>query len=137
MAKIKEWIKTHKIAFGGIVVGVAIVGLIVYALVGSFLATKRRAPGYWASKQLLESPSVSLKREIDFLGERKETGGRGEIEIREGSMEIKSKNAEGDFAKIKSLVKNYQGYIERSSKSNTNLYTWINLTLRIPSENLL
>ena len=137
MAKIKEWIKTHKIAFGGIVVGVAIVGLIVYALVGSFLATKRRAPGYWASKQLLESPSVSLKREIDFLGERKETGGRGEIEIREGSMEIKSKNAEGDFAEIKSLVKNYQGYIERSSKSNTNLYTWINLTLRIPSENLL
>ena len=135
MIKIKEWIKAHKIAFAGIVVGVVIIGLIVYTFVGSFSA-KRRAPGYWASKKFLEAPSVSLEKELDFLGEQKETGGRGEIEIREGSMEIKSKNAEGDFAEIKSLVEDYQGYIERSSKSSTNLYLWINLTLRVPSENL-
>jgi len=136
MIKIKEWIKTHKIAFAGIVVGVVIVGLIVCALVGSFSA-KRRAPSYWVSKKFLEAPSVSLEKELDFLGEQKETGGRGEIEIREGSMEIKSKNAEGDFNEIKALVENYQGYIERSSKSSTNLYLWINLTLRVPSEKLL
>jgi len=136
MTKIKEWIKTHKIAFAGIVIGIVIVGLIVYALVGSFLATKRRAPGYWAPEKLLEAPSVSLEKELDLLGGRKETGGRGEIEIKEGLMEIKSKNAEGDFNEIKALVENYQGYIERSSKSSTNLYLWINLTLRVPSENL-
>jgi len=136
MAKIKEWIKTHKIAFAGIVVGIVIIGLIVYALVGSFSA-KRRAPSYWASEKLLEAPSAPLGKRFNLLGERKETGGRGEIEIREGSMEIKSKNAEGDFTEIKSLVENYQGYIERSSKSSTNLYLWINLTLRVPSEKLL
>jgi len=137
MTKIKEWIKAHKIAFGGIVVGIVIIGLIVYALVGSFLATRRSAPGYWASKKLLETSPAPLEKGLDFLGERKEAGGRGEIEIKEGSMEIKSKNAEGDFTKIKSLVESYQGYIERSSKSSTNLYLWINLTLRVPSEKLL
>ncbi|MCD6085944.1 DUF4349 domain-containing protein [bacterium] len=137
MTKIKGWIKAHKIAFGGIVVGIVIVGLIVYAFIGSFLTTRRRAPSYWASKKFLEAPSVSLERELDLLGGRKETGGRGEIEVKEGSMEIKSKNAEGDFAEIKSLVENYQGYIERSYKSSTNLYLWINLTLRVPSEKLL
>jgi len=139
MAKIKEWIKTHKIAFGGIVVGIVIVGLIVYALVGSFLITRRGAlPRYYrASEKFLETPATSLKKGLNFSVDQERAGGRGEIDVKEGSMEIKSKNAEGDFAKIKSLVENYQGYIERSSKSSTNLYLWINLTLRVPSEKLL
>ena len=137
MTKIKEWIKAHKIAFAGIIVGIVIIGLIVYALVGSFSITKRRTPSYWASKKFLEAPPTPLGKRFNLLGEQKETGGRGEIEIKEGSMEIKSKNAEGDFTKIKSLVESYQGYIERSSKSSTNLYLWINLTLRVPSEKLL
>jgi len=139
MAKIKEWIKTHKIAFCGIIVGIVIIGLIVYAFNGSFLATRRSVPGYWTSEKFLKAPSAPLgeKLKLNFLGDYKEAGGRGEIEVKEGSMEIKSKDAEGDFAEIESLVGNYQGYIERSSKSSTNLYVWINLTLRTPSENLL
>jgi len=138
MAKIKEWIKTHKIAFGGIVVGIVIIGLIVYALVGSFLATRRSAlPRYYrASEKFLETPAMSLEKGLNFSVDQERAGGRGEIDVKEGSMEIKSKNAEGDFTKIKSLVENYQGYIERSSKLSTNLYTRINLTLRVPSENV-
>ena len=138
MAKIKEWIKTHKIAFGGIVIGIVIIGLIVYALVGSFLATRRSAlPRYYrASEKFLETPAMSLEKGLNFSVDQERAGGRGEIDVKEGSMEIKSKNAEGDFTKIKSLVENYQGYIERSSKLSTNLYTRINLTLRVPSENV-
>ena len=139
MTKIKEWIKAHKIAFGGIVIGVVIVGLVICVLIESFLTTKEGfLPGHYrASKRFLETSVAPIEKGLNFSVDQEGSGGRGEIDIREGSMEIKSKDAESDFAEIKSLVKNYQGYIERSSKSNTNLYTWINLTLRIPSENLL
>ena len=137
--RIKEWVKTHKIAFVGIVIGVVIVGLIVYTFIGSFSASRRGVMmGYRSPNMLLESPAPPLGKGLraPWLQER-ETGGRGEIQVKEGSVEIKSKNAEGDFAEIKSIVENYQGYIERSSKSSTNLYTRINLTLRVPSEKLL
>jgi len=136
--RIKEWIKSHKIAFVGIVIGVVIVGLIIYVFIGSFLAS-RMTMSYRPSGVSLEAPTApSLGKGLraPWLQEGK-TGGRGEIQVKEGSVEIKSKDAEGDFAKIKSIVENYQGYIERSSKSITNLYTWINLTLRVPSEKLL
>jgi len=136
MIKIKEWIKAHKIAFGGIIVGIVIIGLIIYALLGSFLGTKRVVHRYQASERLLKTPPTLFEEKASFFAEPEETAGRGEIEIKEGSMEIKSKNVEADFAEIKTLVENYQGYIERSSKSSTNLYLWINLTLRVPSENL-
>ncbi len=137
--RIKEWIKGHKIAFSGIVIGVVIAGLIVYAFIGSFSARRRGVmTGYRSSDMLLEAPTLSLGKGLraSWLQEGK-TGGRGEIQVKEGSVEIKSKNAEGDFAEIKSLVEDYQGYIERSSKSSANLYTRINLTLRVPSEKLL
>lgn len=137
--RIKEWIKTHKIAFVGIVIGVVIVGLIVYAFIGSFLASRRGVMmGYRPSGVSLEAPTASLGKGLrtPWFQEGK-TGRRGEIQVKEGSVEIKSKDAEGDFAEIKSIVESYQGYIERSSKSSTNLYTRINLTLRVPSEKLL
>jgi len=138
--RIKEWIKTHKIAFVGIVIGVVIVGLIVYTFIGSFSASRRgvimnpRSSGRFLETPM--APSLGKGLRAPWLQEG-ETGGRGEIQVKEGSVEIKSKNAEGDSAEIKSLVKDYQGYIERSSKSSTNLYTRINLTLRVPSEKLL
>jgi len=137
--RIKEWIKNHKIAFVGIVIGVVAVGLIAYAFIGSFSASRRGVMmGYRSSGVSLESPTASLGKGLKAPWfQEGNTGGRGEIQVKEGSVEIKSKNAEGDFAEIKSITENYQGYIERSSKSSSNLYTRINLTLRVPSEKML
>ena len=138
--KIKKWIKSHKVAFVGIVIGAVIVGLILFAVIGSFLAGRtmvsRRAYYYGSSKSLgLEAPGMPFVREKGWTT-LETTGGRGEIEVREGSMEIKSKKAEDDFAEIRSIVENYQGYVEKSSKSITNLYVRINLTLRVPPRKL-
>ena len=135
--KIKDWIKTHRIAFLGIIVGVVIIGLVFYAAINSFLASKEAK----TLRNLYYSPEKGLERPMPFgakewMPSEKVEGG-GEIEVKEGSMEIESKKAEEDFAEIKSIVEDYQGYVERSQKSITNLYIKINLTLRVPSEKFL
>src|SRR4030042_2011643 len=76
----------------------------------------------------------SLVKNISDVGEKMPSEYGEEIEVKEGSMKIESERAEEDFAEIKSMVENYQGYVERSSKSITNLYVQLNLTLRVPSE---
>ena len=135
--KIKDWIKTHRIAFLGIIVGVVIIGLVFYAAINSFLASKEAK----TLRNLYYSPEKGFERPMPFgakewMPSEKVEGG-GEIEVKEGSMEIESKKAEEDFAEIKSIVEDYQGYVERSQKSITNLYIKINLTLRVPSEKFL
>ena len=140
LKKIKDWIKNHKIAFGAILLGIIVVGLIFYGIFGTFWKAKRIST-YQISREslLLESPSpLGVSKGIKFWKEEVGGGEGGEIEIKEGSVQIESKDAEADSAKIRTLVEEtYQGYIERSSKSSTNLYTLINLTLKIPSDKLL
>lgn len=138
--KIKEWIKNHKIAFGAILLGIVIVGLIFYGIFGTFWKVKRISTYQISRESLLsESPSpLGISKGNKFWKE--EGGGEEgeEIEIKEGSVQIESKDAEADSAKIRVLVEeNYQGYIERSSKTSTNFYTLINLTLKVPSDKLL
>lgn len=60
-----------------------------------------------------------------------------EIEVRKGSMEIKSKNADSDFETIQKIVKDQQGYIQESKKTETNLNIFIEITIKVPSEKLL
>ena len=131
--RIKNWIITHKIAAVGIVIGIIIVGLI-----GSLVMVSLSGAGYrkgYTMQSELESPG--LLSPLGKVSETAEYGAlqvKGEIEVKEGSMKIESKKAEDDFAEIKSITENYQGYIERSSKSTTNLYIQINLALMVPSE---
>ena len=131
--EIKNWIKTHKIAAVGIVIGIIIVGLVVSLVMVSLSGARHR--GGYTMQSALESPG--LLDSLEKIPKGTEYGApqvKGEIEVKEGSMKIESKKAEDDFAEIKSITEGYQGYIERSSKSTTNLYIQINLTLRVPSE---
>ncbi len=131
--KIKNWIKTHPFITIGIVAGIiVIVGLFYFGLT-SFLTVRREITHYYpapAIKESLRAPSIleEVPQAIDV---------QKEIEVKEGSMELKSKQAEVDFARIESITKEYQGYIERSDKSVTNLYIQINLTLRVPAEKFM
>jgi len=138
--RIRDWIKSHKIAFIGIVIGVVIVGLILYIVMSVSLAGRRTGISrktYYPQDRLLEAPAPLAGKGLNAPWNTPEKiGDRGEIEVKEGSMNIESKDAEDDFAEIKSIVEDYQGYIERSSKSISNLYIRINLTLKVPSEKL-
>jgi hypothetical protein len=136
--RVKDWIKTHKIATAGIIVGVVI---IVWAAFMMFVSLSgARSTGVTSSYPefiALESPlgfDFSL-REVSESGLKMPSESGEEIEVKEGSMKIESESAEEDFAEIESLVGNYQGYLERSRKSITNLYIQLDVTLRVPSEN--
>jgi len=131
--RIKNWIKTHKIATVGIVIGIIIVGLIGSLVMVSLSGARYRA-GYQHEIALKTPGLLSSLEKVTKTAEYEAPQVKGEIEVKEGSMKIESKKAEDDFAEIKSITKDYQGYIERSSKSTTNLYIQINLALRVPSE---
>ncbi len=142
--EIKNWIKTHKIASIVIGIGVIIVALFLSSVLVPSLY--KRYPSYYTAPQgigreiPMGAPALPSLLPLKHLGKEwhalEKEGIKKEITIKEGSMEIESKKAEDDFAEIKSMVKNYNGYIERSTKSITNLYIRINLTLRVPSKRL-
>jgi hypothetical protein len=132
--KIKQWIKIHKIASVGIIVGIIIVGFLVSILFVSLVGkqARYRPYEYEMTKAPLALPFLKKMAKPERLPERKI-----EVEVKEGSMEIKSKDAESDSKEIKSIVENYEGYIERSEKRVTNLFIIVNATLRVPPERFL
>ncbi|MCX6764367.1 MAG: DUF4349 domain-containing protein [Candidatus Nealsonbacteria bacterium] len=125
---LKDWIKNHKL------VTLVVAGIIVIGFLASIMLVSL---GSSRSKSRI---AVEETGYADYLGTAKntpssmESASGYEIEVKEGLMTIKSKNAEEDFNKIESMAKSYQGYAERSNKSITNLYVQLNLTLRVPLE---
>ena len=131
---IKDWIKNHKAATAGIIVVVLVIGWLASIILVSLRGARDAAEiAYQKSLSVplaVESPlGLGSQSEVRMPSEYGE-----EIEVKEGSMAIESESAESDFTKIQSIVGNYQGYVERSNKSITNLYVQLSLTLRVPSE---
>ncbi len=138
-----DWIKTHKIATAGIVILIIITALITFfvmlvSLSGARSGSRIVEPGY-PGEFSLSSPLAAdfLMRETFDIGLKMPSDGGPEIEVKEGSIKIDSEEAEKDFDEIKSIVENYEGYVERSRKSVTNLYVQLDLTLRVPSDNFV
>ena len=137
---IKDWIKTHKLATAGIATVIIIVALMAFfvllvSLSGARSSSRVVGPEY-PGEFSLSNPLATdfLLRETFDTGSKMPSDTGREIEVKEGSMRIDSKEAENDFSEIRSMVENYQGYVERSNKSVTSLYIQLDLTLRIPSE---
>ena len=134
---VKNWIKTHKAATAGIVIGAIIIvwlaSIILVSLSGARSSARdayQKALSGYPEPLAVESPlGLGSPSEVRMPSEYGE-----EVEVKEGSIAIESGDAEKDFREIKSITGNYQGYVERSSKSITNLYIQLNLTLRVPSE---
>lgn len=57
------------------------------------------------------------------------------VEVKEGSMTIDTKNAEGDSGAIRSLAESSGGYIEDTRKYDNDYSVNINLRARVPEEN--
>jgi hypothetical protein len=133
---IKEWIRDHKIATAVIIIVVLLIGWIVLTMLVSLSGARYRARDARIGYQDY-SDSLNLESPLG-LGSRPEVAAPSasveEVEVKEGSMTIESEDAEEDFTEIESITGSYQGYVERSNKSITNLYVKLNLTLRVPSE---
>lgn len=134
LKEIKQWIKIHKIATLGIIVGIIIVGFLVSVIFISSGGARRVSYGLYPEvmRAPFSLPTYEKAAKPEILPEREK-----EVEIKEGSMKIESEDAESDSKEIKSIVENYGGYIERSTKRVTNLFIIVNATLRVPPERFL
>ena len=130
---IKDWIKNYKITTVGIIIGLIVAGLLGFIMLVSLQGARNESRE--AAEMAYQRASLQSEAgEKIFSDSQKASESAREIEVKEGMMKIKSEGAETDFVQIKSMVENYQGYAERSSKSVTNLYIRLDLTLRVPSE---
>jgi hypothetical protein len=72
----------------------------------------------------------------DYRGYDAQAGpGLNEIEVKEGSMEIRSEDAESDFRRIEDFVKEEEGYVENSYKTEGVNFVKIYAQIRIPVGN--
>lgn len=55
-----------------------------------------------------------------------------ELQIREGNFKVKSGDAQDDMETLKNAVHDFNGYVEQSRKSETNLFIRITATVRVP-----
>ncbi len=142
--KVLEWVKSNKIVTAVIL----LLSLIVLFVVGGVIMSYRdsyygygggfspepvgssRAPmaldgGYFDT---YESSSFS-----DYKSEPVTTSTY--LDIKEGSVDVKSEDAEGEFEVLKTMVEEQGGYVETSSKSESNVLLFLNAQVRIPVGN--
>lgn len=128
LGELKTWIFENKL------LAAVVVFLLIFALgTGTLLLqTPTKLELGQAEKQYGGAPSESVG-----AAPGGETGGRtGEyVEVKEADFEIESENASKDASKIRSEASFMEGYIERSTKTDGNLYKTIELTARIPRKN--
>ena len=139
---IQDWLKKYKNTIIGIVIIIFVIGFLASIMLVSLSGSRsrsREAAEFAYQRSLLDYPdsltlgsSLGLGFPSDSVMPSESTK---ELEVKEGSIKIESKEAENDFTEIKSMVENYRGYVERSNKSVTNLYIQLDLILRVPSEN--
>ncbi len=156
MDKIKEWAKKNR--FLAIVIGIfaiipaLIIIVIVWGLASfawnTFSSYNIAGGGdmFYSPLPMHSSPmisdSIGVNKSFDRSLEYEESmdyypgddygTSSSQIEIREGSMSVKSKSAESDFAKLREAVEGYDGYIENSSKNEWATTLQIDAQVRIP-----
>ncbi len=57
------------------------------------------------------------------------------VEVKEADMDIDSENIEDDIDQITTVSKSFNGFVESSSKTTTDLYINADLTVRVPRDN--
>jgi hypothetical protein len=143
-----EWAKKNKIAAALIL----LIGLwILIKIVAPFAlytvsssALSQKYPGGYGPEM---APSVSYdeayygsgaeyysRKDSPVSGYWGGTDGGAYVEVKSGSIGIKTESAVSDSAAIEGLAKSLEGYIENTQKSESDYYLNIYLTARLPSE---
>jgi|GEM_PF-3182810 len=147
--KIWEWIKANKIASFFIALGfVFLVGFFYPAIIyfqpiqqpvqNLSVSEYSKTGGSGFAPQALSPDSYSFdgyEQFLPFTEPRTRTTTTTELEIREGSMNIDSEDAEREFELLKTFVSQDRGYIENSRKTEGTRYLNIHAQVRIPVEN--
>ena len=122
-----EKIKRHKLVV--IILSLFILSFIAWGVVAVMSTTFGVSGGGTTAVPSIESaPQYS-----DFLSrDAKDISLGSEIEVKEGSVNIKSKDAETDAKTIESLAKERGGFIAQRNKSESNVELKIAITARMP-----
>jgi len=80
--------------------------------------------------------SLASSRGIGFPGPIGQDASSGSyVEVREGQIKINSENIEQDIQRLETVSSSFDGFVESSSKRETDLYTSADLTVRVPKDN--
>jgi hypothetical protein len=132
-------IKKHKIIFLAVFVLLIIVGFISYIFIGGMLSSRMAttgdgynyAPGYapvtGVSKTSYEQQVEQQTSQI--------VSNPSEYQIKRGSANVKSTDANSDYEKLKQKAESYNGWVETVNKNEDYRQIFITTNLKIPFDN--
>lgn len=137
--KILDWIKSNKI-----LVLVAVFLFVFLFLNIVFLFNRYGYDDYYESYEIDSFEPIGSQRDsfsapdLEFFDySRKDAidSFSTKLDVKEGMLDIKSEDAESDLEVLKTLVSQEDGYIETSSRSESNILLLINAQVRVPIDN--
>jgi hypothetical protein len=128
-----EWVKKNKLMFGLSVFAIVVISYWAFNMLWSATMMNQRDMFVSESSEYYYPAMGDLREGYVFERDSlKRTFDGSELEIRSGDVEVKSDDGEEDLEILKDLVEDREGYIERSSKYESNLVLRINAQVRIP-----
>ncbi|MBC5793005.1 MAG: DUF4349 domain-containing protein [Nanohaloarchaea archaeon] len=85
----------------------------------------------------MQSANLDKSRHSSFPGpiNPDDPSSGNNVEVKEANIDIKSESIENDIKKIETVSKSFNGFLESSSKTTSDLYINADLTVRIPKNN--
>ena len=132
--KIVTFVKENKIV--SLVLAILLVAIVLVALnwaAGFRSVQYMNADMVGSSSYMYESDAVSKSGFNVALMAESPSSGSSYVEVKEGSMTIKTDNAEGDASAIRGLAETSEGYVENLRKYENDYNLNINMRVRLPS----
>jgi len=131
-------IKKHKIIFLAVFVLLIIVGFISYVFMSSMLSS-RVGGGYYSENAPAYAPIPGISKTSYEQQVEQQTSEilskSSEYQIKKGSANIKSVDANSDYERLKQKTESSNGWVETVSKSEDYSQISITTNLKIPFEN--
>jgi len=129
-----EWVKKNKLMTGLAIFAVVVIAYWFFGLLLTSTTMGPRDTLRYEESDFYAPAMGDVAYDFELDAFEQPTFEQTELEIRRGDVEVESEDAEADLEILKVLVDNREGYIERSSKHETNLVLRINAQVRIPVE---
>jgi hypothetical protein len=132
-------IKKHKFIFLAVFIGLIIVGFISYLFITGSMYSARTGGGYYSDNAPAYAPLTGISKTSYEQQVEQQTGeilsNPSEYQIKRGSANIKSTDADSDYERLKQKTESSNGWVETVSKNEDYGQISITTNLKIPFEN--
>jgi len=129
METIRSWIEENRLATGLAVVLL----LVIVGIAGVWLQSNQSKFQARSAESFAYEGGGTYDKTVRHSGDGSSDTGAF-VEVKEADIDIESEDAEKTSSAIRSMTEEYDGYVERSSKHEGDLYITISLTTRVPSD---